>query len=83
MVQHVPDTAHAHLGAGQQDDDHLGHDDVEQDEDGVLGQGGDVADLHQPAPDAVAAQPEDAHNADVHHEHSQALQAEKQPIGTG
>ena len=69
------------LGPGQEHEDHLGHHHIEEDEHRVLGQGGDVPDLHKAPADAVAPQPEDGHHAEVQKEDGQALQHEKQGVG--
>ena len=81
VVQHLPDPLTALQGPGQGEDHHLGHHQEEQHQDGVLNDGGDVADLDLPGIDLPAAEPVGRHDEEVDEEEGQPVQIGEQQVG--
>ena len=79
----LDDRAHA-ADADDRTRHHQGHElrhhDVEEDQDRILDQRGDVADLHRVHADAVAARPDDQHDRDVHQEEREAVESGEQVV---
>lgn len=65
MLQNRFQTVQADTSAGQQNDDHLCHNEVKQDQNGVFRQRCDISDLHIAQTNLVAAQPQNQHNTEV------------------
>ena len=81
VVQHQADTLTALQSTGQGQDDHLRHHQIEQNQQSVLDDSGDVTDLEQAGVDLPAAHPVDQNHEEVDKEEGQAVQVGKAPIG--
>ena len=79
-LQDLPDAPAADRRPGQEDDDHLRHDDIEEDEDGVFGERRDIANLHISRSHPVSADPEDGSDTEIDDKKRRTLKPRKKQI---
>ena len=87
LMEDSLDPAQAYMGPGQQENDHLSHEDIKKNQDGVFGHSGDVADLHMPLTDPVSSQPDNAHHRKIDSEKGKTVKPREKAVdadsGTG